>query len=80
VDNLLRGAKSVKTLVLESATLKRERDYAVALLLELFLDYKELADSGDAGNWALEDTEVGKKCVEFFKDGKTYSPADACTL
>lgn len=32
-------------------------------LQELFADYKQLADSGDAGFWNLEDTEVGKKSL-----------------
>jgi len=29
----------------------------------LFADYKALADSGDAGNWALEDITAGKKAM-----------------
>lgn len=29
----------------------------------LFGSYKQLADSGDAGNWRLEDTEEGKKAL-----------------
>ncbi len=32
-------------------------------LQELFAYYKELADSGDAGNWKLEDEPVGKKAM-----------------
>ncbi|MET5577913.1 hypothetical protein [Klebsiella aerogenes] len=32
-------------------------------LHELFAHYKELADSGDAGNWKLEDQPVGKKAM-----------------
>lgn len=32
-------------------------------LQELFAHYKELADSGDAGNWKLEDQPVGKKAM-----------------
>lgn len=32
-------------------------------LQELFADYKQLADSGDAGNWSLEDTDAGKKAM-----------------
>jgi len=32
-------------------------------LQELFSHYKELADSGDAGNWKLEDEPVGKKAM-----------------
>lgn len=29
----------------------------------LFDDYKELADSGDAGNWKLEETDVGMEAI-----------------
>ena len=29
----------------------------------LFDDYKQLADSGDAGFWRLEETEAGKKAL-----------------
>lgn len=32
-------------------------------LKELFDSYKQLADSGDAGNWFLEDQAVGKKAL-----------------
>lgn len=32
-------------------------------LEELFADYKQLADSGDAGFWRLEDQEAGKKAL-----------------
>lgn len=32
-------------------------------LQQLFSHYKELADSGDAGNWKLEDESVGKKAM-----------------
>ena len=30
----------------------------------LFDDYKELADSGDAGNWRVEDKPAGKKALQ----------------
>lgn len=30
----------------------------------LFDDYKELADSGDAGNWRIEDIPAGKKALQ----------------
>ena len=33
----------------------------------LFDDYKELADSGDAGNWKLEETDVGMKAIAALK-------------
>lgn len=32
-------------------------------LIALFDDYKSLADSGDAGNWALEEQPVGIQAV-----------------
>jgi hypothetical protein len=32
-------------------------------LSALFANYKELADSGDAGNWCLEDQPVGKQAL-----------------
>lgn len=32
-------------------------------LTELFASYKELADSGDAGFWSLEDTDEGKRAL-----------------
>jgi hypothetical protein len=35
----------------------------LAALETLFADYKQLADSGDAGNWALEDTDAGKTAI-----------------
>lgn len=32
-------------------------------LTALYADYKALADSGDAGNWRLEDTDSGKQAL-----------------
>lgn len=32
-------------------------------LRELFDSYKQLADSGDAGNWAIEDYPEGKNAL-----------------
>lgn len=32
-------------------------------LEELFADYKQLADSGDAGSWKLEDQDAGKAAM-----------------
>jgi hypothetical protein len=32
-------------------------------LTVLYADYKALADSGDAGNWQLEDTDSGKQAL-----------------
>lgn len=38
---------------------------ALADALEcLFESYKRLADSGDAGNWMLEDLEVGQQAIK----------------
>lgn len=34
-----------------------------AALAALFADYKQLADSGDAGNWKLEEQDVGKQAL-----------------
>lgn len=47
----------------EPCTPADERDEAVAALRELFDDYKQLADSGDAGRWRLEDTAAGKRAL-----------------
>lgn len=51
--------------------LERQRDEARAeaqrlreALRNLFNDYKELADSGDAGHWKLEETDIGKATLE----------------
>ncbi len=33
-------------------------------LNNLFDDYKQLADSGDAGHWSLEDIPEGKEAIE----------------
>jgi len=35
----------------------------LAALRALFDDYKRLADSGDAGNWRLEDLDEGKQAL-----------------
>jgi inorganic pyrophosphatase len=39
-------------------------------LESLFNDYKELADSGDAGFWKLEETETGKKALKAIAKAK----------
>lgn len=36
----------------------------LAALEAIFQDYKELADSGDAGFWRLENTDCGKLAIE----------------
>lgn len=40
-----------------------ERSELLEALQCLFEDYKQLADSGDAGNWSLEDIPAGKKAI-----------------
>lgn len=42
----------------------------VAALQALFDDYKELADSGDAGFWSLEDTPVGKQALAALENAR----------
>lgn len=44
----------------ECKELARDKTELVEALSTLFNDYKQFADSGDAGNWRLEDQEVGK--------------------
>lgn len=43
--------------------LQSQRDQLLEALECLFASYKQLADSGDAGNWSLEDAEEGKKAL-----------------
>lgn len=43
-------------------------------LQELYLDYRALARSGDAGNWSLEETEVGIKVLAVFKQHGVVLP------
>ena len=45
-------------------------DFVSALHL-LFNDYKQLADSGDAGNWSLEETEVGRQTLDILNKFKS---------
>jgi hypothetical protein len=37
----------------------------------LFADYKQLVDSGDVGNWRLEDTEIGKQTIDLLNKFKS---------
>ena len=39
-------------------------------LESLFQDYKELADSGDAGFWKLENTDCGKRAIKAIAKAK----------
>lgn len=59
--------------------LERQRDEARAeaqrlrkALRNLFNNYKELADSGDAGHWKLEETDIGKATLEAL-EGRTVT-------
>lgn len=47
----------------DAHTIKAECDLLADALEVLFESYKELADSGDAGNWKLEDSEEGQKAI-----------------
>lgn len=38
-------------------------DALVRALRALYGSYKQLADSGDAGNWSIEDTDEGKQAL-----------------
>jgi hypothetical protein len=43
-------------------------------LEQLFADYKALADSGDAGNWSLEDTAQGKRAMAALAQARGEQP------
>ena len=45
-------------------------DAAVDALQALFDNYKELADSGDAGNWYLENQPVGKQALAALQSAR----------
>lgn len=45
----------------------KERDEAREALRVLFKDYKELADSGDAGFWELEDKEAAQPALRILQ-------------
>lgn len=52
---------------IEYAELEKQRDELLEALQALFADYKALADSGDAGFWSLEKTEVGKRTMQILE-------------
>lgn len=43
--------------------MRSQRDMLLEALECLFDSYKRLTDSGDAGNWVVEDTDEGKKAL-----------------
>lgn len=47
----------------ENALLIAAAPDLLAALKALFADYKALADSGDAGNWSLEEQDEGKQAL-----------------
>lgn len=51
----------------EIELLRKERDGAREALRVLFKDYKELADSGDAGFWELEDKEAAQPALRILQ-------------
>ena len=63
--------------LLRTAEAQSPLEDASADLLEalqaLFVSYKALADSGDAGNWYLEDQPVGKQALAALAYGKAPS-------
>ncbi len=58
-----KTAKAVEKLV-------EQRNELLEALEALFDDYKQLADSGDAGNWYLEDQAVGKQALAAIAKAK----------
>ena len=47
----------------DNGTLMAAAPDLLEALQSLFDNYKQLADSGDAGNWRLEDEPAGKKAL-----------------
>lgn len=47
----------------DNGTLMAASPDLLEALQSLFDNYKQLADSGDAGNWRLEDEPAGKKAL-----------------
>jgi DNA repair exonuclease SbcCD ATPase subunit len=64
LDRLATSYKSEITKLKNSLSSRvSEVDVLACALEDLFESYKDLVDSGDAGNWKLEDTEEGKKAL-----------------
>jgi hypothetical protein len=62
----ISGCKQDSECALAAAELRRlheENKELLVALKALFDDYKSLADSGDCGNWSLEDTDEGKAAI-----------------
>lgn len=53
---------------------RAEREEAREALRVLFNDYKELADSGDAGFWELEDKEAAQPALRIFQQMDATNP------
>ena len=77
IESILRNSRDVHTHsltrmimdVIPRAAPQSDSD-VVAALQALFDDYKELADSGDAGLWSLEDTPVGKQALAALENAR----------
>ena len=48
--------------------LRDENLKLIGALQRLYANYKALADSGDAGNWRLEDTQVGQDTLRLLQE------------
>lgn len=62
------GKGAAQQLVDEIGELESKSQELLLALEELFADYKALADSGDAGNWRIEDLPVGKRAMAVIAD------------
>lgn len=77
IESILRNSRDIHThsltrMIMDAiprAAPQSESD-VVAALQALFDDYKELADSGDAGFWSLEDTPVGKQALAALENAR----------
>lgn len=58
----------------ENATLIAAAPRVLKALQNLYADYKQMADSGDAGNWRLEDTDVGIEALDAMKQALGEQP------
>jgi len=63
-------ASVVQSGIEELAKLRSINADLLEALEELFASYKSLADSGDAGNWSLEEQPEGKKALAAIAKAK----------